>query len=115
MYEYQARVVRVIDADTFEFEVDLGFKLKLLETFRLGGVDAWETRGVEREDGLRAKDRVIELFAASKNEVIVRTAKGDGKGKYGRWIADVYVDVDGEYQSLGEILVEEDHAEPYRV
>lgn len=103
-YWYTAVCERVVDGDTVDMQVDLGFGIVIRDRFRLLGVDAWETRGEERERGLAAAARLRELVEGKP--LLIHTRK-DERGKYGRWLADIYVDdVD-----VGATLVEEGHAE----
>ena len=114
MYEYRAKVISVYDADTMRVDIDLGFGVWLKnQSLRWLGIDAWEVRGEEREDGLVARDRVRELIL--DKEVILKTYK-DSKGKYGRWLAEVYTSstVLLEWEnSINQQLINEGHAEPY--
>lgn len=104
MYEYKAEVLKVVDGDTIDVIIDLGFSIKTEQRLRLRGIDVYETRlGVktseeEKQLGLEAKEFVENLFAENK-DVIVRTEKTD---KYGRYVADVTF---GEYD-LRELLIE---------
>lgn len=85
MYQYAATIVKVTDADTFHFDVDLGFYVQVRIITRLARVDAWETRGAERKLGLEAK-KVVSMFFDSYPNVTIQTKK---TGKYGRWIVEV--------------------------
>lgn len=91
MYEYRATVIRVIDGDTLEVDIDLGFKTTLKkEKLRLLGIDTSELRSSdpeEREHAQKAKAFVQSLLPIGK-EVILHTKK-DRKGKYGRYLATV--------------------------
>jgi len=91
MYTYNAKVLRVVDADTFDLLVDVGFSITIKERFRLKGVDApesWRPKSkAEGEHGELAK-AVIETLLNDK-KVSVTTYKGD---KYGRWLCDILVD-----------------------
>ena len=88
MYEYKAIVKRVYDGDTITVDIDLGLKTWVHdETIRLYRIDAPEVRGKERPQGLISRDWLREQILGK--EVILKTYK-DTKGKYGRWIADVY-------------------------
>lgn len=91
MFKYTAKVLRVVDADTFDLLVDVGFSITLKERFRLAGVDApesWRPKTkAEGEHGELAKVAVKKLLDNKK--VTVKTYKGD---KYGRWLCDVLVD-----------------------
>ena len=89
MYEYNAKVIRIYDADTITVETDLGFKISFTETIRLARINAPEIRGDERPEGLISKQRVVDLIL--DKWVIIKTNK-DSKGKYGRYIADVYIE-----------------------
>ena len=105
--EFKAKVRRVVDGDTLDVEIDLGFNLTLNERIRLIGVDTPETRTrdpVEKANGLKSK-RFVEDFVGSGNVMI----KVHGFGKFGRPLADLYVD-DG---CLKERLVNLGYAAPY--
>ena len=107
MYEYQAYVRSIYDADTIRFDIDLGFGARLMnQSIRLFGIDAWEIRGTERPMGIRARDAVNSLL--SKGDGVILNTYRDKKGKYGRWLADIYLS-DGTH--LNEWLVSEGHAE----
>lgn len=94
MWTYRARVIRVIDGDTLDLEVDLGFRVYHQVRVRLADVDAPEPRGDERERGLEAKAFVEEwaelLRHGSEWPLRIATAK---VGKYGRWLASVQAPV----------------------
>jgi len=100
MYEYRARLLRVVDGDTFDFQVDLGFGIKFQERFRLFGADTPEIYGKHAtENGKIAKEAVEKIFANNGPEFTVHTYK-DKKGKYGRYIADVDILFDEDGNSL---------------
>ena len=101
MYSYNAKVVKVVDGDTIDVDIDLGFYMTARIRLRIGRIDAWEVRGEERIKGKIAKQWLIDLLNKHNNEVIVETSK---TGKYGRWIAEIYV---GEYGTGTEINVNE--------
>ncbi len=85
MYEYTAKIVDVYDGDTFTFYVDLGFDIWVKSKLRLYGIDTPEVRGSERVEGLKARDYVRNLILDKL--VTIRVHK---KGKYGRYIANVF-------------------------
>ncbi len=93
-YTYKALVNRVVDGDTFDVTIDLGFRITTFQRLRLVDVDTPEIRGPERPDGLKVKQYVKELIEGK--EVAVETFK---QGKFGRYIAEVYIE-DGEQLSL---------------
>ena len=90
MFTFKAIVVAVYDADTITVDVDLGFHqnsehIKL----RLFGINAPEMRGPEKVDGRKSRDWLRDQIL--EQQVVIRTYKdGRGKGKYGRWLADVF-------------------------
>lgn len=93
MYEYMAMVVSAYDGDTIRADIDLGFGIVMQnQSIRLLGIDTPEVRGEERPEGLIARDYVREQILGK--EVMLKTYK-DTKGKYGRWLADVYYRKDG--------------------
>ena len=114
----------VIDGDSFRMLVDIGFEVKVCAYVRLlaegvvttpddksdDGVDAWETRGSEKPLGVLAEARAEELLGVGRT-LRIWSFKGGNKGKYGRWLMIVLVPVEGGWRSLGDILVEEGHAE----
>jgi hypothetical protein len=117
-----ALLERVVDADTIDVLVDLGFdswisaRLRVLKA-GLQPFDAWETRGPERERGLAARTRAEEILASPhgpdvRPELRILSAKGGSKGKYGRWLAEVWACIDfddGIWVSLADQLAAEGH------
>lgn len=93
MYEYKAKLVRVIDGDTIEVNIDLGFDITFKQKIRLARIDTAEifrpSCDAEREHGLIATD-FVKHFLSAEN-LIIKTKK-DKKGKYGRLLAEVFVD-----------------------
>ncbi len=86
MYQYKAKVKRVVDGDTVDLEVDLGFNVLIKLRGRLLGVDTPE-RG--QEDWSRATQTFGNLLSDESDEegwVLIRTEK---TGKYGRWLIDI--------------------------
>ena len=96
-YTYKAHIDRVIDGDTFDVTVDLGFRITTYQRLRLVGVDTPETRGPERPEGLKVKQYVKDLIEG--RDLYIKTFK---VGKYGRYICEVFLD-DGE--KLGDHLL----------
>jgi len=104
LYNYKALVMRVVDADTLDLRFDMGFNVAVTERVRLARIDAWETRGPEREQGLVAKHFVVE--ATFQEWLLVAT--GRDKGKWGRWIAEIWLP---NGSNLSDLLVAFGHAE----
>lgn len=107
LYAYAAEVTEVYDGDTITADVDLGFSTwRKGEKLRLWGIDAPELRGETRESGLASRDALRDKILG--NGVVVCTIK-DKTGKYGRYLAEVYLD--GE--NINEWMMLQNHAIPY--
>jgi len=130
--EYQCELIKVVDGDTIDCFIDLGFNLKTKKRIRYMGIDTWESRTrdlEEKKKGLAAKDRNKHLL-----EQGVFKLKSFGTGKFGRVLGEIFVDpeVVGEHitecigdsehsididesgwVSVNDILIEEGHAYPY--
>lgn len=107
MYEYKAKVERVVDGNTLKLVIDLGFNITIRETVRLLGVDAFDTKGNERHLGLAAKEFMKELLEGK--EVIVETRKDDS---FGWRLAKVWIP-NGDYMiDVCKLLIEQGHAKP---
>ena len=90
MYEYRAFVRKVYDGDTITVDFDLGFDLTLKnQKIRLTKINTPEVRGPQREAGLKSRDALREKIG--NKWVTIKTQK-DKKGKYGRWLGEVWVD-----------------------
>jgi len=90
MYEYRAFVRKVYDGDTVTVDIDLGFDIILKnQKIRLLRINAPEVRGKERPLGLKSRDALREKIG--NRWVVIRTQK-DKKGKFGRWLGDIWVD-----------------------
>lgn len=109
-YEYGIRrVVHVVDGDTFDLEVDLGFYQYGVYRFRLLGVDTPEIYGPNAsEAGQEAKRFVASWLEENLADLRINTKK---TGSFGRWIAVVWNSRTGE--SLGDALLAEGLAEEY--
>jgi len=121
MYEYKAKLLKVIDGDTVDVDIDLGFGVWLRnERVRIMGIDTPESRTrnrIEKLFGLAAKKRLKELL--STKELVLKTFKGrggeDAKGKFGRILGDfnVYYHNDDRWTMVTEIMIKEGHAVEY--
>ena len=111
MFEYYATVLKVVDGDTIDVMVDLGMGVHRKERLRFSRINAWETRGEHKEKGKLAKARVAELIPVG-DKVLIKTQK-DKKGKYGRYIAEIFI-LDGVMSvNLNDLLLNEGHAVLY--
>lgn len=107
LFHYRAIVSKVYDGDTITTDIDLGLNLWARKVkLRLYGIDTPEVRGPEREDGLVARDWLREQIL--DKEVVIKTYK-DKKGKYGRLLAEVWIDD----RNINQELIERGLAEPY--
>ncbi len=89
MFEYKAIVTAVYDADTITVDIDLGFNIWARgEKIRLFGINAPEVRGPERPEGLKSRDWLRERIL--EKEIVLKSHKA-GKGKYGRWLGDIFL------------------------
>jgi micrococcal nuclease len=113
MYEYKCIVKRIIDGDTVDVDIDLGFGVWLHdERIRLNGLDTPESRSsdpVEKLFGMISKERVKKFFEDEKEVTIL--SKNFEKGKFGRILADFTVK--SEIRTLCAILISEGYAVPY--
>lgn len=110
MYEYKAKVIDVHDGDTITAIVDLGFRVSVEVKIRFYGINTPEITGATRSEGLRSKQRVVDLI--SGKDIIIKTHK-DKQEKYGRWLGDIYLpDSD---KSINQILLEERLAVPFMI
>ena len=108
MYEYRARIVRVIDGDTVEAEVDLGFHISSRMTMRLFGINTPEIKGDSRPQGLAARDyltHLIDIHTHGTSELTIHTQK-DATEQYGRLLATLLADD----VNLNEALIAAGHA-----
>ena len=105
IYTYKATITSVYDGDTVTADVDLGFRNWVKgEKLRLSRINTPEVRGVERPEGLISRDWLREKLMGQ--DVIIKTLK-DKKGKYGRYVVEIYLNG----QNINDLLVEEGLAE----
>lgn len=106
LYEYSANVVRVVDGDTVDVLVDLGFKISMKMRLRLQGIDAPEIfRG---DEASREKGKLARTWLESQvlgMDVLIVTNK-DKTGKFGRYVAKIYL----EERDICDEMVKEGHA-----
>lgn len=119
MYEYEIRKVRrVVDGDTYDLELDLGFYQYSVQRYRLLGYDTPELRSrdpYERDAAKAATIFVSKWFADHLEPGITIVGKTEKSDSFGRWLIDIYAMKDGkEISHLGSELLENGHAEEYR-
>ena len=117
MYEYKAVILRVVDGDTVDVDIDLGFDVCLKkQRIRLYGVDTPESRTRDLEEkmyGNAAKDFVQSFLPVGTNQTLV--TKLDDRGKFGRILGEFKVynsKLDGQ-TTINQMLIDEHHAVAY--
>jgi micrococcal nuclease len=120
MYEYRATIVKIVDGDTVDVDIDLGFNVVLRdERVRIAGIDTPESRTRDLEEkkfGLAAKARVKQLLGKTcVLKTQINKSGEDMKGKFGRILGDfnVYDSDTDSWKLLTSILISEGHAVPY--
>ena len=116
-YIYRGKLDRVIDGDTIDALIDVGFDIWLKKRVRFMGIDAWESRTrnlEEKAKGLEAKARLIELLDKVSSKPGYFRIRSHGLGKYGRLLGEIFImDKDDNQISINEKLIEEGHAYVY--
>lgn len=124
-FEYNGTLIKVLDGDTIDCFIDLGFDLKIKKRIRYMGIDTWESRTRdldEKKKGLAAKARNKELLEAGIFKIV-----SYGTGKFGRVLGEIFVspeavgheiaeNVDRSEDglvSINDILINEGHAYDY--
>ena len=113
MFEYKATVVRIVDGDTVDCDIDIGFSVVLhKQRIRLKGIDTPESRTRDKEEklyGLAAKAYLEGFIWAAGDDLSIETSM-DGRGKFGRILGRL-INRDGE--CINDIMCEVGHAVPY--
>ena len=114
MYEYNVKkVYKVVDGDTIDVDIDLGFNVSYFQRVRLAGIDTPESRTTdlrEKELGLQSKEWLKKKLDGAEN-IIIKTQKPDSTEKYGRILGWLFVD-DAE-KSVNETLIASGYAWEY--
>ena len=120
MYEYRAHIIKIVDGDTVDVDIDLGFGIILSnERVRINGIDTPESRTrdkVEKKFGLAAKARLKSLLGKTCTlKTQINKSGEDMKGKFGRILGDfdVYDGTTDSWKSVAAVLVNEGHAVLY--
>ena len=111
-HNYSAKLIRVVDGDTCDALIDLGFDTWVKKRIRFKGVDTWESRTrnlEEKKKGLAAKAYVKDLLENSDNGKF--SIISHGVGKYGRVLGEIFVK--GHETSVNKLLMENGHAYQY--
>jgi micrococcal nuclease len=114
MFEYYVKKVnKVVDGDTIDVDIDLGFDISFSSRVRLAGIDTPESRTTDKAEkalGLEAKAYLKHAVESAKS-VVIKTEKMDSSEKYGRILGWVYVD--GNTVSLNDMMINDGYAWGY--
>lgn len=114
MYEYRIKqVLRVVDGDTIDVDIDLGFNISYTQRVRLAGIDTPESRTTDKYEkalGLEVKKKLGELIKGA-TQIVIRTEKPDSSEKYGRILGWLYLD--GSQESVNTALIAGGYAWDY--
>ena len=123
-FQFPVVITRVVDGDTVDARIDMGFKIVYEERIRLLGLDTPESFTSNKKEkvlGLAAKARIKELIAEAnvipkkrgKKDVVLKTSK-HGKGKFGRILGEIWINANtGTGININEQMIEEGHARWY--
>jgi micrococcal nuclease len=110
MYEYKAKVINVVDGDTIDVNIDLGFFVNKIERVRFARINAFEvklgktTTADEKKKGIEAKDFLTNLIL--NKQVVLQSLKPNDFEKYGRFLAEVVID----NKNINDLMVEKGFA-----
>lgn len=114
MYEYRIKqVLRVVDGDTIDVDIDLGFNISYTQRVRLAGIDTPESRTADKYEkalGLEVKKKLGELIK-NATDIVIRTEKPDSSEKYGRILGWLFLD--GSSESVNTALIAGGYAWDY--
>jgi micrococcal nuclease len=114
MYEYRVKsVIAVVDGDTIDADIDLGFDISLTKRVRLAGIDTPESRTKNKEEkvlGLEVKELLKKKLKEAKT-IVIKTQLPDSTEKYGRILGWIYLD--GAELSVNETLIASGYAWGY--
>jgi micrococcal nuclease len=113
MYEYKARLIRVIDGDTIDADIDLGFGVWVRQRIKLYGINTPDSKSKDpevRDKGIASRNKLIEILP---REFVVQTILNK-RGKFGRVLGNLFVQVDEHHkQNINDTMVEEGVATHY--
>ena len=116
-YIYRAKLVRVVDGDTVDALIDVGFDIWFKKRIRFKGLDTWESRTRNLEEkalGLKVKARTKELLESVSSKSGYFRLKSYGLGKYGRVLGELFImDKEGKQWNINKTLINEGHAYVY--
>lgn len=114
MYIYRVnKLTGVVDGDTIDVDIDLGFNVSYSQRVRLAGIDTPESRTKDKFEkalGLESKE-YLKSKLKNATDIVIKTEKPDSSEKYGRILGWLYVD--GDTISVNDYMIEEGYAWPY--
>jgi micrococcal nuclease len=114
MYEYRVKKVnKIVDGDTIDVDIDLGFDVSFSSRVRLAGIDTPESRTTDLKEkalGVEVKEKIKKEIAAAK-DIVIKTEKPDSSEKYGRILGWLFLD--GNTVSLNQQLIDQGYAWTY--
>jgi len=115
MYEYKCKVKRVVDGDTMDVILDLGFDIHHAVRVRMAGIDTPESRTRDKDEKARGKLSKAFLKESIKGrKIVLKTQIKDAKGKFGRVIAEVWAEFEkGSLRNINELMIKECYAVKY--
>ena len=115
MYEYKSKDKRVVDGDTMDVILDLGFAIHHAVRVRMAGIDTPESRTRDKDEKARGKLSKAFLKESIKGKkIILKTKIKDAKGKFGRVIAEVWAEFEeGSLRNINELMIKECYAVKY--
>ena len=115
MYEYRCKVVHIVDGDTVDVDIDLGFGVWMKkQRIRMYGIDTPESRTRDLEEkkyGLAAKKFITDMLD-DDGGIVLKTYK-DAEGKFGRILGELWRSTDYADKSINDYMIEKRHAVPY--
>ena len=115
MYEYKCKVKRVVDGDTMDVILDLGFDVLHSVRVRLSAIDTPESRTRDLDEKARGKLSKAYLKESIKGKkIVLKTKLKDSRGKFNRVIAEVWAEFEkGSLRNVNELMIKECHAVKY--
>jgi micrococcal nuclease len=114
VFEYRIKqILKVVDGDTVDVDIDLGFSISYSQRLRLAGIDTPESRTTDKLEktlGLESKEYLKYKLKDAK-KIVVKTEKPDSSEKYGRILGWIYLD--GNDKSINEQMIEDGYAWVY--
>ena len=113
MYEYKCKLVRVVDGDTIDVDIDLGFGVWMQnQRIRMYGIDTPESRTSDPVEKLYGKAATAFLEKGTNSGKLVLKTFKDDRGKFGRILGEIWYDGDNMY-NINQMLIDNHHAVAY--